>query len=62
MDIAHRLTFRLTPQDAANVAAVAARMRETGKAFITRTEAIRAALEIAAESPSAPPKDTFRTT
>lgn len=45
----HRITFRLEPIDAANVAAIAAKMQaDTGRVFVSRTDVLRHALRTAA--------------
>ena len=47
--LTERLAFRLTPEDSANVATIAATARQTtGRAFVSRTDVLRLALRTAA--------------
>ena len=47
-----RFTFRSTPEDLQNIETIANALRGAGRTFITRTDAIRLCLEVAAADPA----------
>ncbi len=54
-----RLTFRPTKPDRAHIAAIAARLQhDTGTIFVSRSDVVRAALRIAAETVTSEASDT----
>ena len=47
-----RFTFRSTPEDLQNIETIANALRDAGRTFTTRTDAIRLCLEVAAADPA----------
>ena len=47
-----RFAFRATPRDDLNIAIITNALRDAGRPFTTRTDAIRLCLEVAATNPT----------